>query len=168
MIWEIPFTIFLALAISVLLYFLLTKFNIGYQVRALGCNPTAAKYAGVNPLKISLVVMIVGGAIAGLAGYSLWAGDSGLYKIPKNYYQYGELAYYGIVCGLICGLNPLAAIPTAIFVSGMITGGGALGWRLGMGFGANYVLLGILFLTLIAYQFFHKYKVTWMKRRGGG
>jgi simple sugar transport system permease protein len=167
MIWEIPFTIFVAIAISVLLYFLLTKFSIGYQIRALGCNPAAAKYAGVSPLKISLVVMIVGGAIAGLAGYSLWAGDPGLYKIPKNYYQYGELAYYGIVCGLICGLNPLAAIPTAIFVSGMITGGGALTWRIGMGFGANYVLLGILFLTLIAFQFFNNYKVTW-KRRGGG
>lgn len=168
MIWEVPFTIFLVLAISVLLYFLLTKFNIGYQIRALGRNPAAAKYAGISPFKITLFVMIVGGAIAGLAGYHLWAGDPGLYRIPKNFNQYGELAYYGIVCGLICVLNPLAAIPTAIFISGMTVGGTVLNERLGMRFGGNFALLGILLLTIIAFQFFYRYKVTWTKKQGGG
>jgi len=167
MIWEVPFTIFLVLAISVLLYFLLTKFKIGYQIRALGHNPAAAKYAGMSPLKISLFVMTVGGAIAGIAAYHLWAGDPGFYMIPKpqSYQQQGQFMYYGIICGLICVLNPIAAIPTAIFISGMTVGSGTgLISRLGLGFGIDFAFLGILFLTFVAFQFFHQYRIVRVKK----
>lgn len=168
MIWEVPSTTFLVLAISVLLYLVLSKFAAGYQIRTLGSSSAAAKYAGMSPLKISLFVMVVGGAIAGLAAYHLWAGDPGFHMIPKpqTYKHQGNLTYYGIVCGLLCVLNPLAAIPTAIFISGITVGSSALIRRLGLGFGIDFTLLGILFLTLAAFQFFYQYRIARGKKEG--
>jgi len=168
MIGEVPSTTLIALAMSVFLYFLLTKFTVGYQIRTLGSSSAAARYAGMSPLKISLFVMAVAGAIAGLAAYHLWAGDPGFHMIPKpqTYKQQGDLTYYGIVCGLLCALNPLAAIPTATFISGMTVGSTALIRRLGLGFGIDFTLLGILFLSLAAFQFFYQYRIARRKKEG--
>lgn len=171
MIWEVQFTILLVLALSVLLHFLIKRTKIGYQIRVMGHNPVAAKYVGISSLKISLFVMAMSGAIAGLAAYHLWAGDPGFYMIPKplSYQQQGQFMYYGIICGLISVLNPLAAIPTAIFISGMSVGSGtALVSRLGLGFGIDFALLGIIFLTLVAFQVFHQYKIMRIKKRRMG
>src|SRR3972149_5446362 len=64
----IPFTIWIALGLAVLLYFVFAKTKIGYQIRAFGLNPLAARYAGISPFKISLLVFVIGGGVAGVAG----------------------------------------------------------------------------------------------------
>ena len=43
----------------------------------------------------------MGGALAGLAGYHYFAAVPGVYKIARNYGFFGDLAFYGIICGLI-------------------------------------------------------------------
>ena len=80
----IPFTLWIALGLAVVLYFVFAKTKIGYQIRAFGLNPSAARYAGISSVKISLLVFIVGGIIAGLAGYHYFATVPGVYKITKN------------------------------------------------------------------------------------
>lgn len=164
LIFDVPFTIFLAIGLAVLLYFLLAKTKIGYEIRTLGQNPASARYAGMSALKLSLVVMIIGGAIAGLAGYHEFAGVPGVYKITRKFAERGDLAYYGIICGLIAAQSPLAAIPAALFISGMSVGGTALQRRLGLGYGLDLFFLGVLMLTIIAFEFFKRYKITWPEK----
>ncbi|MEM3420675.1 MAG: ABC transporter permease [Candidatus Hadarchaeum sp.] len=168
MIWDTPFTIFLALAISVILYFVIKKTNIGFQLRVLGSSLPAAEHAGISPLKISIFVMAVGGAIAGIAGYHMWGGDPAFYKIPgpNAYKPIGDFTYWGIMVGLICILNPIAAIPASIFVGGIKQGGTILIRRLKLPVGLDLAFLGILFLTFVAFQFFYHYKITRVKKRG--
>jgi len=144
---------------AVLLYFLLTKTRIGYEIRAMGENPAAARYAGISTLKVSLLVMTVGGSISGLAGYHVWAGIPDLYRISSDFFKYGDLAYYGIIAGLISGNRSLLAIPTSIFLSGIIVGSSALVRSFGIAFGADLVLMGILLLMLIAFQIFYRYRM---------
>lgn len=162
LIFNVPFTIFLAIGLGIFLYFLLTKTKIGYKIRTLGQNPASARYAGMSALKLSLVVMIIGGAIAGLAGYHEFAGVPGVYKITRKFAERGDLAYYGIICGLIAAQSPLAAIPAALFISGMTVGGTALQRRLGLGYGLDLLFLGVLMLTIIAFEFFKRHKVLWI------
>ena len=69
LLFDVPITIFIALGIGILLYYMFAKTRIGYEIRAYGENPAAAKYAGINVVYIPLLVFIIGGAIAGLAGY---------------------------------------------------------------------------------------------------
>jgi len=163
LIMGVPFTIFLALGIAVLLYFLFAKTKIGYEIRAYGQNPAAARYAGISTFKIPLLVFIMGGAVAGLAGYHYFAAVPGLYRISSNYGYFGDLAFYGIICGLISLGNPLAAIPVALLFGGLSIGGGFVQGKLHLAFGVDYALLGVLMITLVAFQFFYRYKITWQK-----
>jgi simple sugar transport system permease protein len=163
LIMGLPFTIFLALGIAALLYFLLNKTRIGYQIRAHGHNPAAARYAGISTFKIALLVFTLGGAIAGLAGYHYFAAVPGVYKIARNYGYFGDLAFYGIICGLISLGNPLAAIPVALLFGGLSIGGRFVQGKLHIGFGVDYALLGVLMITLVAFQFFYRYKIAWVR-----
>jgi len=160
---NVPFTIFIALGLAVLISFLFAKTKIGYQIRAYGQNPAAAKYAGISPFKIPLLVFTLGGAIAGLAGYHYFAAVPGVYKIARNYGFFGDLAFYGIICGLISLGNPIAAIPVALLFGGLSVGGRYVQGKLSMSFGLDYALLGVLMITLVVFQFFYRYKIVFQK-----
>ena len=159
----VPLTIFIALGLAVLLYYLFAKTKLGYQIKAYGLSPAAAKYAGISPSKIPLLVFIIGGLIAGLAGYHYFAAVPGVYKIPKNYGEFGDLAFYGIICGLISQGNSLAAIPIALLFGGLTNGGRFAQGKLQLGFGIDYALLGVLMITLVAFQFFYRHKIVFVK-----
>jgi simple sugar transport system permease protein len=105
----------------------------------------------------------MGGALAGLAGYHYFAAFPGVYKIARNYGQIGDLAFYGIICGLISQGNPLAAIPVALLFGGLSVGGRLVQGKLHMSFGVDYALLGVLMITLVAFQFFYRYKFVFIK-----
>jgi simple sugar transport system permease protein len=161
LIMNIPFTVFVALGLAVLLHFMFAKSKIGYQIKAYGQSPAAARYAGIGTFKIPLLVFVMGGALAGLAGYHYFAAVPGVYKIARTYGFFGDLAFYGIICGLISLGNPLAAIPVALLFGGLSIGGRFVQGKLGMGFGVDYALLGVLMITLVAFQFFFRYKIAW-------
>lgn len=157
------FTIPIALGVAVLLYYLLSKSTLGYQIRSFGLSPSAAKYAGINPQNVPLLVFVIGGLIAGLAGYHYFAAVPGLYKIPTNYGDFGDLSFYGIICGLISQGNPLAAIPFALLFGGLTNGGRFVQGQLQLGYGIDYALLGVLMITLVAFQFFYRNAIVWKK-----
>lgn len=158
----VPFTILIALLLAVLLYYLFAKTKIGYQIKAYGLSPSAARYAGIKTSLMPSLVFFMGGAIAGLAGYHYFAAVPGLYKIPQTYGEFGDLAFYGIICGLISQGNPIAAIPIALLFGGLSNGGRFVQGQLKMNFGVDYALLGVLMISLVAFQFFYRYKVAWM------
>jgi simple sugar transport system permease protein len=160
---DMPFTIIIALGAAILLYFMFAKANIGYQIRAYGQNPTAASYAGISKLRIPVLVFVMGGALAGLAGYHYFAAVPGVYKIARNYGYFGDLAFYGIICGLISQGNPIAAIPVAFLFGGLSIGARFVQGKLAMSFGIDYALLGVLMITLVAFQFFYRYRIVWLK-----
>lgn len=160
---NVPFTIYLALGIALLLAFMFAQTKIGYQIKAYGLSPAAAEYAGISGLKIPLLVFILGAAMAGIAGYHYFAAVPGVYKIARNYGFFGDLSFYGIICGLISLGNPIAAIPVAFLFGGLSIGGRYVQGKLHLGFGIDYALLGVLMITLVAFQFFYRNKIVWIK-----
>lgn len=157
----VPYTLWIALAMAALLYIMFTRSTIGFQIRAFGKNPAAARYAGIDDVRLPLLVFVMGGALAGLAGYHYFAAVPGVYKITVNYGYFGDLAFYGVICGLISLGNPLAAIPVALLFGGMSVGGRFVQGKLHMSFGLDYALLGVLMMTLVAFQFFYRYQISW-------
>jgi simple sugar transport system permease protein len=162
---DIPITIFFALGVGLLLTYMFAKTRIGYEIRAYGHNPAAAEYAGISRFRIPVLVFIMGGALAGWAGYHYFAAVPGVYKIARNYGFFGDLAFYGIICGLISQGNPIAAIPVAFLFGGLSVGGRFVQGKLGMSFGVDYALLGVLMITLVAFQFFYTYQIEWKNTR---
>ncbi len=165
LIMGVPFTIFIVLGAALLLHFMFARTKIGYKIRAYGHNPTAAEYAGISPLLIPLLVFVMGGALAGLAGYHYFAAVPGVYKIARTYGYFGDLAFYGIICGLISQGNAIATIPVALLFGGLSIGGRFIQGKLGMSFGVDFALLGVLMITLVAFQFFYRYRIVRVKTR---
>ena len=163
LIGNVPLTIFIVLALAALVYYIFAKTRLGYEIKTYGLNPAAAKYAGISSSKIPLLVFALGGIIAGWAGFHYFAAVPGVYKIPRNYGFFGDLSFYGIICGLISLGNPLAAIPVAFLFGGLSVGGRFVQGKLHMAFGLDYALLGVLMITLVAFQFFYRYKIVWRK-----
>ena len=155
-----PFTIWITLGLAIVLFSVFAKTRFGYKIKTFGLNPSAAKYSGISAFTIPLFVFIIGGLIAGLAGYHNFAAVPGVNKITMNYGNYGDLSFYGIICGLISQENPLAAIPIALLFGGLTNGGRYVQGKLKLGFGIDYALLGVLMITLVFFQFFYRYKIV--------
>ncbi len=160
----IPYTIFIAIGLAILLFFFLKKTRLGYEIRACGHSPAGARYSGISFLKISLITMLIGGALAGIAGFHQASGVLGRlrYDISKGW------GFYGIVFGLVAGLNPLIAIVVSFFFMGLIYGANNLQMspEIGMKFGGAAVFIGVMFVIFIASQFFLRYKIRWTRRGG--
>jgi general nucleoside transport system permease protein len=156
---DVPFTIFLALGVGILLTYMFARTKIGYEIKAYGLSTKAAEYAGISTVGIPVLVFVLGGALAGLAGYHYFAAVPGVFKIARNYGFFGDLAFYGIICGLISLGNPIAAIPVALLFGGLSIGGRFVQGKLSMSFGLDYALLGVLMITLVGFQFFYRNKI---------
>lgn len=146
----LPPTALGAVGVALVVDFVFSRTAAGYRVRAFGLNPRAARYAGIDPVRVSLGVFAVGGALASLAGYHYFAAVPGLYKIPTNYGYYGDLSFYGIICGLIARGSAMGALPMALLFAGLSLGGRFAQGALRLPFGVDYAILGLLMTTFVA------------------
>ena len=165
----VPYTIILVFVAMIALYLLFARMSLGYQIRAFGKNPAAARYAGILPGRMSVIVFLLGGALAGLAGYHYFGAVPGVYKIARTYGYFGDLSFYGIIAGLISLGNPLAALAVALLFGGLSIGGRYAQGKLHLAFGVDYALMGMLMISLVAFQFFYNYRILITKsERGDG
>ncbi len=159
----VPFTAALALGAAVLLDLLFAKTALGYRIRAFGENPAAARYGGISPVAMSLLVFLLGGAFAGLAAYHNFAAIPGVYKIAGNYGYYGDLAFYGIISALIARGSAVGAVPIALLFGGLSLGARFAQGALHLPFGVDYALLGLLMMTFVASHVLYQFRVTWRR-----
>lgn len=101
----------IALLLAVLIFYLLWHMKLGYEIRAVGNNPTAARFKGINPRRITLIVLLLSGAISGLAG-----GIEVLAVHHRLIYGFSVgFGFTGILIALLGRLHPLGVAPAAIF-----------------------------------------------------
>jgi general nucleoside transport system permease protein len=108
----------LALVMAVLVYLLLWRTTIGYRIRAVGLNPSAARYAGMNVPYFLTLSLILSGAFAGLAGAVEVAGLH--HRIMEGIS--GGYGFSGIVAALFGKLHPLGTIPASFLFGGLLVG----------------------------------------------
>ncbi|MEO5669771.1 MAG: ABC transporter permease [Ramlibacter sp.] len=90
----------------------------GFDIRATGANPRAAAFAGVPVTRTVVMVALVSGGLAGLAGAVEVAGRAGYVTLDMSP-GYG---YTGIVIGMLAGLHPLGVLAAGVFVAGVLVG----------------------------------------------
>jgi simple sugar transport system permease protein len=161
LLFGVPVTAVFALCAALLLDVVFARTAVGYRARALGQNPLAARYAGIGAIRLSLIVFLVGGTFAGLAGYHYFGAVPGLYKIPGNYGYYGDLAFYGIICALIARGSSLAAAPVAVLFAGLSLGARFAQGALHLPFGVDYAMLGLLMMAFVGSHLLYHFRVAW-------
>jgi simple sugar transport system permease protein len=139
-----------ALIAAVILWLILSKSRWGYEIRLIGDNPRAAEYAGISISKNIILVMMVSGALAGLAGSSEVMGV--VHRLQESISPgYG---YTGIIIAWLAKLNPLAVILASILFGALILAG-----REVQPAGIPTLIQGVIMVALIASDFFYRNRV---------
>ncbi len=110
---------FISLAACVVMYYIIWKTPLGYEIKTLGFNKNAAEYAKMNVKKLTVLSMAIAGGFAGLGGLSFVNGY-------KHYFELGfseHAGYIGIAVALIARNNPFAIIIVAVFFGILEYGG---------------------------------------------
>lgn len=150
----------LAVVCAVGLFFLLNKTTWGYQVRVIGQEQKAARYAGFNVTGKILTVMAISGALAGLAGMAEVCGIH--YRLQTGLaVGYG---YDGIIVAWLARLNPLVVPFAAVLLAGLFVGGEQLQTALGLPSTISLILEGALLFGLLAGQFLAGYRIVFTGR----
>jgi len=120
----VPFGFLLGIVIAAWVAVLQRKTRFGYEMRVVGGAPTTARYAGMRPARVIVVVAAISGALAGLGGAAS-VGNFRHILDPKGMQQSG-FGYAGIVVAALARLNPLAVIFVSVIIGGITNAGYAL------------------------------------------
>ncbi|NMO95090.1 ABC transporter permease [Paenibacillus lemnae] len=110
-----------AVVLAVIIYVLLKRSVIGYEVRMLGGNPLFALYGGINRGTMMLGAMFFSGGLAGLGGAVEILGSQ--YRYIDGALTTADYAWTGIMAALLARSHPLGTLAAALFLAALQTGG---------------------------------------------
>ena len=117
--------IFLAAAVAILIWVILNKTTFGYELKAVGLNKSAARYAGINEKKNIILSMAIAGALAGFGAGLYYLSNVSQWN-PLNSTSLPAMGFNGISVALLASSNPIGTIFSALFISHISVGGSFL------------------------------------------
>lgn len=147
----------MAILAAVVVWFILYRSRWGYEIRLIGDNPRAARYAGLNITRNMVLVMMLSGGLAGLAGMSEITGVVHRLQgaISPGY------GFTGIIVAWLAKLNPFAVILVSILFGGLILAGREI-----QPSGIPRLIQGIILVCLIAGDFLIRYRIRIVRVNG--
>ena len=129
----------------------------GFDIRALGANPRAAGFAGVPVTRTVVLVALLSGALAGLAGAIEVAGRTSYVTLDMSP-GYG---YSGIVIAMLAGLQPLGVLVAAVFVAGILVGADSMSRAIGVPNTIADVIVATSLIAVLVATLLTQYRVRW-------
>jgi simple sugar transport system permease protein len=145
----------ISVGLGFLIHWLLKRTPYGFDIRALGANPVATKFTGINIGRIIVITMLLSGGLAGLAG----AGE--VFGVHHNVSMsivrgYG---YTGIIVAMVAELNPLIVIIVAILFGGLVNGSVILVTSTGTHSSIIYVIQALILLFVLTSRALMNYRI---------
>ncbi|MDQ6434745.1 ABC transporter permease [Mesorhizobium sp. LHD-90] len=147
----------LAIVSAVAVWIIMKKTALGYEMRAVGHNPEAARFAGIPVNRVLMKTALLSGGLAALAGFSEVAGLKGNLTLDLSP-GYG---YSGIVVAMLAMLNPLGVVAAAIFVAGIFVGADAMSRSAGVPSYIADVMVATALLTMVVAILLSRFRVRW-------
>lgn len=136
-----------AVSLAVALWALIKYSVLGFNIRAVGANPRGAAFAGVPVTRTVVLVAMLSGALAGLAGAIEVAGRTGYVTLDMSP-GYG---YSGIVIAMLAALHPLGVVMASLFVAGILVGADSMSRAVGVPtYIADVIVASSLISVLVA------------------
>jgi simple sugar transport system permease protein len=147
------------IAAVVLYAFFIQYSRWGYELRLIGANPSAAKYAGIGINMHILIVMAISGGLAGLAGMSEVSGVAHrlMYGISPGY------GYTAIIVAWLAKLNPIGLIISSVLFGGLIVGGFSV-QTIGLPASTSLMLQGAILFFLIGGEKMSRLRLKWNRQ----
>lgn len=109
-----------ALAAALIVYVLIWRTRLGYEIRTVGTSPQAAAYAGISPAKLTIITMLISGGLAGLMAINEVMGSQTRLVLEFT----AGYGFVGIAVALMGRSHPVGVVFAAILF-GMLYQGGA-------------------------------------------
>ena len=129
----------------------------GFDIRALGANPRAAGFAGVPVTRTVVLVALLSGALAGLAGAIEVAGRTSYVTLDMSP-GYG---YSGIVIAMLAGLQPLGVLVAGVFLAGILVGADSMSRAIGVPNTIADVIVATSLIAVLVATLLTQYRVRW-------
>lgn len=141
--------IVIAAGLVVVFYLLTERTSFGLQVRTVGRNLQAARYAGIRIPRIIMLTLLLSGAMAGLAGAVHASGV--IFTLDPGYPSgYGFIA---IIVAMLGGASVIGTTIAAVVISYFVVGAEAMQSAAGVPFALVYTIEGIILFSLAAGQY---------------
>jgi len=147
--------IIISLAAVLFMYFLIRKTKLGFELRATGSNASAAHFLGINTVKSIILVSLISGGIAGLAGVGEVAGVH-YHLIQTISPGYG---YSGIIIAMLGGLNSIGVLLAAIYFAIIINGAQYMSITLNIPSYIADVIQGITLIVMLVMLLLFEYRI---------
>lgn len=148
--------ILIALAAAGLVWMLLQKMPLGYELIVTGFNQSAARYAGIDVGRRLVLAAFFAGGLGGLAGMSEVLGSQ--HRLMDGIS--GGMGFVGIIVALLARLDPLAVLPTALLYGGMSVGADAMQRRVSIPSSITFILESLAVLLVLAFDVLRYYKIS--------
>ena len=149
-----------ALVAAAFIWLVLDRTRWGYEIRLIGENKEAARYAGISIARNMILVMLLSGGLAGLAGMAEVAGIS-------HRLQQGLAVGYGftaIIVAWLAKLNPWGVILVSILMAALLVGGDQIQITMGLPASMSLVLQGAILFFMLGGDIFTRYRVRILRR----
>jgi len=153
--------ILIALAAALLLYAILYHSRWGFEVRVIGESVRAARYAGMNIERNILLVMMISGGLAGLAGVTEISAIHG--RLQTGFSPgYG---YTAIIVASLAAMHPGWVVVASFLLSGLLVGGFSMQIA-GLPLAVVSMLQGAILFFLLGSSVFARYRLTFRRKEG--
>jgi len=149
----------IALIAALVVWWILQKTRLGYEIQTIGLNPTVARFKGISVARVIILTMIISGGIAGLAGVGEMIGLHHRLRMDIS----TEYGFTGIIIAMLSGLNPFGVIIAAIFMGALINGSNAMQIFSNVPTALVYAMQAIVLICLLAFQVLAKYRIKKVK-----
>ncbi len=135
-------TLLIALVMAVVVWALLWRTRLGYQIRAFGKSEAAAKYAGINPVRITIIAMLISGGLAGMMSINNVMGEAE--RLLQNSSE--GAGFIGIAVALMGRNHPFGVVLAALLFGFLYQGGAELGLWTSIPIEMRIVVQGLVIL----------------------
>lgn len=111
----------LSIIFAILVWMILDKTKLGYELKATGYNKNAAKYSGMAEKRNIILSLAISGALAGLAGSFMYLTDMEQWQVTIA--SVPGMGFNGIAAAFLGGLNPIGSIFASFFIQHITDGG---------------------------------------------
>lgn len=151
--------LFLAIIAALLIWLVLQRTKWGYEIRVIGENPEAARYAGISLVRNILMAMMLSGGLAGLAGFGQVAGIA--FRLQKGIVV-GD-GFTAIIIAWLAKLHPLGVLLVAVLMAALNTGGDQLTITMRLPAAMAGVLQGAILFFVLGGDIFVRYRLRFVR-----
>ena len=146
-----------AILAALAVWLMLARSVLGYEMRAVGHNAAAARFAGIPVNRVLALTALLSGGLAALGGVSEVSGLKGNLTLDLS----PGFGYTGIVVAMLALLHPLGVVASAIFVAGIFVGADAMSRAVGVPSYIADVMTATALLTMGTAIVFTRYRIRW-------